>query len=343
MIKASFKKYKLQFTSPILTSRGSMTHKNGYYLFINNGTCTGIGECSFIEGLSTDNLGNYEITLQQLCSQIQNNSIPEEGLLANYPSIKFGYEMAMRDMETGGRKVLFDSDFTEGKKNIPINGLVWMGHIDFMFSQVTDKLKQGFKCIKVKVGAIDFNEEISILKFIRSNFPADVIEIRLDANGAFGEKDVFQKLETLSAFDIHSIEQPVKAGQTKLMAKVCSQSPIPVALDEELIGARIESGGSLLSDIKPRYIILKPSLLGGFTLSEQWIKIAGSLNIGWWATSALESNIGLNAIAQWAFTKPDLMAQGLGTGGLYTNNLSSPLYIKNGELCYMPGTPWGNI
>lgn len=343
MHKAYYKPYQLIFTNPVLTSRGQMQVKNGYYLIIEQDGKQGIGECSFIEGLSIDQQDNYVKTLDTLCDAVNNNKPVDVTLLHSHPSIRFGYETALLDLENGGNKLLYPSAFTNGQNGIPINGLVWMGSKDFMQQQIEQKLKSGFSCIKIKVGAIDFDEEVSLLRFIRSKFPADVIEIRLDANGAFDATDVFDKLDKLSQFHVHSIEQPVKQKQYKLMEQVCNQSPIPVALDEELIGVPEHEQEPLLRLLKPTYIILKPSLLGGFAISNQWIKNAGAQKTGWWATSALESNIGLNAIAQWVYGINPGMAQGLGTGGLYTNNVTSPLYIQNGQLYYNPQLPWAQI
>jgi len=336
MLKASYQKYKLHFTQPVLTSRGAMPVKNGYFISVNNGTTTGVGECSFIEGLSIDDIQNYESTLRTLCNFITN----EHPDLKLFPSMRFGLEMAMRDLETGGKKLLFESYFTKGKRQIPVNGLVWMGKHDFMLQQIKQKLNDGFNCIKIKVGAINFDEEVSLLSFIRKKFPADLVEIRLDANGAFAFSEVFKKLDTLAQFQIHSIEQPIKHGQIEFMKNVCDHSPIPVALDEELIGVYGTVQDDILDMIKPAYIILKPSLLGGFKVCDEWIAKAEERNIKWWATSALETNIGLNAIAQWVFTKKNPMVQGLGTGSLYSDNISSPLYISNGTLGYNPALVW---
>lgn len=341
MLKAFFKKYQLIFKSPVLTSRGPMKVKNGYFLFICDGDKTGTGECSYIEGLSIDDLDSYADTLRLLCRYLEtagNELMPD---LKRFPSIQFGLEMATMDFENGGRKILFESGFTNGKESIPINGLVWMGDKDFMLKQIQKKLDEGCSCIKIKIGAIDFDDEMLLLDFIRRTFQPDRLEIRLDANGAFRPAEVFTKLEALSKFHIHSIEQPVKAGQIEWMKKVCSASPIPVALDEELINP-VEAGkDELLSFIRPQYIILKPSLLGGFKTCYEWIESAKANRIGWWATSALESNIGLNAIAQWVFVQKNSMVQGLGTGSLYTNNIPSPLYIKGGRLHYDPTIAWG--
>lgn len=343
MLKAYFKKYQLNFKNPVLTSRGVMAVKNGYFVFISNGTVTGTGECSFIEGLSIDNLENYEEALTALCTAIETRNKDLLPDFNSYPSIAFGYQTALLDFQAGGKKVLFNTDFTKGKTTIPINGLVWMGTKEFMQKQIEQKLEAGFNCIKLKVGALDFNEELSLLQFIRSKFPSDVIEIRLDANGAFDPCTALQNLEKLNTFQIHSIEQPIKQGQYQHMMRLCKESPIPVTLDEELIGVTRTMREELLRTIQPAYIILKPSLLGGITACEQWISIAEKLNIQWWATSALESNIGLNAIAQWTSTKNNLLPQGLGTGALYTKNIDSPLYIRNGRIGYNPLNSWGQV
>jgi len=343
MLKAYFKKYELQFRFNAVTSRGEMKFKHGYFLFIGDGINTGVGECSFIEGLSIDNLESYEATLQLLCQHIENTDSHPAPSLDGFPSIRFGWEMAKLDLEAKGTKILYQSDFTDGVKRIPINGLVWMGNKDFMLEQIRQKLQDGFRCIKVKVGAINFDDEIMLLDFIRQKFPADILELRLDANGAFKVGEVLKKLDILSKFHIHSIEQPVKQGQPELMKNVCSQSPIPVALDEELIDLKEATPTELLKFILPQYIILKPSLLGGIEVCNAWIKLAEEHRIGWWATSALESNVGLNAIAQWVFTKSESIVQGLGTGGLYTSNISSPLFTQHGYLGYNPAIKWGEV
>jgi len=342
MLKATYQPYQLPFKTPVLTSRGEMRVKNGFYLILNNENYTGIGECSFIEGLSIDNLDNYEATLSRLCQAVEKGLEPDFDKQA-FPSIAFAYQTALLDLQTGGNKILFESSFTKGQSQIPINGLVWMGKKEFMLRQIKQKLNDGFSCIKIKVGAIDFAEELSLLEFIRGKFPPDVIEIRLDANGAFTYVDVHQKLEALAKFTIHSIEQPVKQHQPELMRNVCSHSPIPVALDEELIGIYGSVQNDILDLIKPAYLILKPSLLGGFNVCDEWAAKAEARNIKWWATSALESNIGLNAIAQWVVTQKNALVQGLGTGSLYTANVASPLYIKAGQLGYNPLLDWGQL
>lgn len=339
-MKAWYKPYQLQFKQPVLTSRGSMAVKNGYYLYISDGEFTGIGECSYIEGLSNDDLDNYQQALMDLCEGIDDldaNKLPD---LNRFPSISFAFETAMLDLQNGGQRILFDTEFTHGHATIPINGLVWMGEKDFMLQQVEQKINDGFSCIKIKVGAIDFEEEIKLLSYIRERYPAEQIEIRLDANGAFTKRDAVEKIERLSKFDIHSIEQPIKPKQWELMHTLCSEKIIPIALDEELIGIKVGDIDELLTFIHPQYIILKPSLLGGLNVSDEWIKKTTNLHIGWWATSALESNVGLNAIAQWVYTKSQSVVQGLGTGSLYTNNIPSPLIIENGALRYDPNTQW---
>ena len=267
------------------------------------------------------------------------NKIPE-----NLPALRFGLETAVLDIKTTSQGLLYKTAFSKGTKGIIINGLIWMGEKQFMFEQIKTKIENGFRCIKMKIGAIDFQEEVSLLKYIRSQFSKDDIELRVDANGAFSPNSALEKLKTLAQFDLHSIEQPIKQGQLDAMAKLCHTTPLAIALDEELIGiiSRIEKE-NLLAHIQPQYIILKPSLLGGLRSSEEWISIAKSLNIGWWATSALESNIGLNAIAQWVSHIKTDMPQGLGTGQLFMNNVTSPLYLKGDRLHFEPSKKWDSI
>ena len=340
-MKATYSPYQLTFRSPVLTSRGQMTHKNGYYINIEQDGIIGTGECSFIEGLSIDDLPSYENVLKEVCQNIaqigevfyQNNSLPL-ALVADYPSLAFGIEMALLDLKNGGKQqIICPSRFHDGTQSIAINGLIWMGDEAKMQAEIDEKIEAGYNCIKIKVAAIDFKEECRLLDIIRKKFNPEQIEIRLDANGGFTEKDVREKLKTLAQFIIHSIEQPIKPQQYLLMRSLCEVAIIPVALDEELIGTYDPSFKlKLLQTIMPTYIILKPSLLGGLTACDDWIKIAEQLNIKWWATSALESNVGLNAIAQWVATKNPILAQGLGTGELYTHNTISRLYIEKGRM-----------
>lgn len=340
-MKATYKKHILQFKKPSGTSRGVMTEKETWFLILESNGKQGIGECGLLRGLSIDDRPDYEEKLQWVCNRIHlgKEKIWEE--LIEFPSIQFGVEMAFLSLESETPYLLFPSEFTNGKKSIPINGLVWMGTPEFMKAQIEEKLVQGFKCIKLKIGAIDFKQELDLLAFIRSHFDANTIEIRVDANGAFTTSEALDKLNQLSVYELHSIEQPIQKGQENAMATLCKQTPFPIALDEELIGVfDSESKAKLLDEIQPHYIILKPSLIGGIKGSLEWIALAEARNIGWWITSALESNIGLNAIAQFTFTLNSLMPQGLGTGGLYTNNFDCPLQIEKGTLLYNTKLNW---
>jgi len=333
MIRIKIKKRVLQFKRPAGTSRGVLLNKPVWYIIIYNENNTGIGECNPLKGLSLDDIPDFEERLLSIATTFESNQKIDLMDLAAYPAMKFGFEMALKDLEQDQDCLLYPSGFTNGKSSILINGLVWMGDKEFMIKQVHDKLKEGFTCIKLKIGAINFKDEMDILKSIRDVFPPDEIELRVDANGAFAPGDALDKLEQLSKYYIHSIEQPIKQGQWDAMARLCKNSPIPIALDEELIAIRDSvKKAEMLSKINPEYIILKPSLLGGFTETDQWIALAESLGIKWWITSALESDIGLNAIAQYTFTKNNHLPQGLGTGKLYTNNIPSPLVIANGSL-----------
>ncbi|MFC6095291.1 o-succinylbenzoate synthase [Flavobacterium qiangtangense] len=340
-MKASYKKYILDFKRPSGTSRGVMTEKETWFLILEENGRKGIGECGILRTLSADDRPDYEEKLQWVCDNIDLGKEKLWESLLEFPSIQFGVEMAFQSFESENPFVLFPSEFTKGEKNIPINGLVWMGEPAFMKAQIEEKLAQGFDCIKLKIGAIDFNKELELLRFIRRNYDAKTIEIRVDANGGFTSKEALIKLNQLSEFELHSIEQPIQKNQTDSMSELCKSTPFPIALDEELIGVfNYSEKEELLQKIKPQYIILKPSLVGGFRGSSEWIALAEKYNIGWWITSALESNIGLNAIAQWTFLQNNLMPQGLGTGGLYTNNFDCPLEVKNGELIYNPDLDW---
>lgn len=343
MLKAYWKHHRLLFKQASGTSRGVLTHKDSYFIFIEdleNPNVTAIGECGLLKGLSCDSIKGYERFLDKVCHNIHDLEGLEEEII-QYPSIRFGLEMAYADLDSEGNKILFPSEFTDGQAMQAINGLVWMGAFEFMKSQIQEKIEAGFNCIKLKIGAIDFEQELALIKSIRNEFKANEIEIRVDANGAFSPETAMEKLNRLSDFNLHSIEQPIKQGQWELMAKLCEQTPLPIALDEELIGIHdLDKKKALLETIKPQYIILKPSLVGGWAASEDWIALASSLNIDWWATSALESNIGLNAIAQWAYIMDNPMHQGLGTGQLYTNNIPSPLFIKKGAIGYNSKKAW---
>ncbi len=303
-----------------------------------------MGECGIFRGLSYDDRPDYEFKLEWLCQNI--NLEPEVLMkeLIEFPSIQFGLEQALLSLNSKDKYELFPSDFSKGLDRIPINGLIWMGEASFMNEQISNKLKEGFTTLKMKIGAIDFKTELDILKRIRNQFDESELELRVDANGAFSVEEAITKLNTLAKFGIHSIEQPIAPGQLGSMKNLCENSPIPIALDEELIGVLTrDQKEALLSSINPQYIILKPSLVGGFQGSKEWIKICETLGIGWWITSALESNIGLNAIAQFTYTLKNKLPQGLGTGALYTNNIDAPLFVKKGELGYDREHKWGNL
>jgi o-succinylbenzoate synthase len=340
MIKARYRTHDLQFKFPAGTSRGVLSHKPSSFLILEKDGFTGIGECSTIPDLSIDPVDTYSCKLDELCQLLNEGCDPNSVDLSAYPSIAFGLETALLDLKAKGTKCLFSSEFTEGKTGIPMNGLVWMGDKAFMQRQILEKIEAGYHCIKLKIGAIDFETELEIIAGIRQQFSASDIELRLDANGAFIPTDALQKLERLAAFEIHSIEQPIRQGQWEVLAEICRKSPIPVVLDEELIGVQSVDREALLDKIKPAYIILKPSLVGGFGVSEEWIRLADKHKIGWWITSALESNIGLNAIAQWTYMLNSALPQGLGTGQLYHNNIPSPLEIKDAKLFYQPSNHW---
>jgi O-succinylbenzoate synthase len=340
-MKATYKKYILNFKRPSGTSRGVMTEKETWFLLLEENGKIGVGECGLLRGLSIDDRPDYEEKLQWVCENIHLGKDKLWQELIEFPSIQFGVEMAFLSLQAESLFELFPSDFTKGKEAITINGLVWMGEEVFMKQQIEEKLADGFRCIKLKIGAIDFQQELDLLAFIRKHFDANTIEIRVDANGAFSPDEALEKLQLLSKYQLHSIEQPIKAGQFEAMQQLCQQTPFPIALDEELIGVfTYEDKVKLLETIQPQYIILKPSFIGGIKGSLEWIEIAEKMHIGWWITSALESNVGLNAIAQFTYTLNNKMPQGLGTGGLYTNNFDCPLEIKKGQLVYNTELNW---
>jgi len=341
MIQASYQKYILDFKRASGTSRGVLTQKETWFIILENEGKKGIGECGILRGLSIDDRPDYEEKLKWVCQNIHLGKQTLYDLLNEFPSIQFGVEMAFLSLESENPLELFSSDFTENNQSILINGLVWMGEPSYMKEQIEQKIAEGFNCIKLKIGAIDFEKELELLQFIRTHFDAKTIEIRVDANGGFSPEEALSKLNQLHKFDLHSIEQPIKQHQIAEMAELCGQTPFPIALDEELIGVfSLDDKEQLLQEIKPQYIILKPSLLGGFQGTQEWIKLAEKHNIGWWITSALESNIGLNAIAQFTFTLQSPLPQGLGTGGLYSNNFDSPLEVKEGQLRYNTDLKW---
>lgn len=345
MLKAFFSPYTLIFKEPGGTSRGVMTKHKVWYIFISDSEVhgrIGVGECAPLPGLSIDNMHLFEAKLQEVCENIE-LYISRPELLFSFPAIRFGVEMATLDYKNGGIRNWFPSDFTNGNAAIQINGLIWMGSEKEMLRRIAQKLDEGFSCLKMKIGAIDFSKELGLLRKLRANFSVRELELRVDANGAFSPEDAFDKLNLLAAFDIHSIEQPIKAGNWEQMASLCANTPIPIALDEELIGVNsTEERSRLLDTIAPQYVILKPTLVGGFASSNEWIHLSERRMIKWWVTSALESNIGLNAIAQWTFLKQNPLPQGLGTGQVFMNNIPSQLGLA-GELLYLnPNMPLPN-
>ena len=318
-----------------------MTEKETWFIILEKDGKKGIGECGILRGLSADDRPDYEEILRWTCENIYLGENQLWEALMEFPSIQFGVEMAFRSLASETPFLLFPSDFTKGEKSIEINGLVWMGEEAFMKQQIEEKLATGFRCVKLKIGAIDFDQELQLLRYIRQHFTPEQVEIRVDANGAFDKTSALDKLNQLSGFELHSIEQPIQKNNTDSMAELCKTTPIPIALDEELIGVfSLADKEALLQKIKPQYIILKPSFVGGFRGSKEWIALAEKYNIGWWITSALESNIGLNAIAQWTFLQNNSMPQGLGTGALYTNNFDCPLQVEQGQLWYKKELDW---
>ena len=330
----------LHFKQPAGTSRGVYTTRKIWLIRLSDGQRTGVGECAPLPDLSCDALPDeeYEARLSQFCASLCQSGVLDVDALRDYPSMLFGLETALLNLQNGDR--LFDTAFSRGEVGIPINGLVWMGNHEEMLQRLEEKLDKGFRCIKLKIGAIDFDQELDLIRRIRDRFSFHEVELRVDANGAFPYDEALYKLELLSQYNIHSIEQPIKAGQWAFMADLCRESPLPIALDEELIGVNDpEMKRHMLNIIKPRYIILKPSLHGGMAGCREWIETARDLGIGSWITSALESNVGLNAIAQFAssvYGDHITMPQGLGTGQLFTDNIPMPLEIRNDQLWLCP-------
>ena len=343
-MKAHYKKHILEFKTPSGTSRGILKTKQAWFIVLENNGEFGVGECGMLRGLSIDDRPDFEQTLQWVCENIHLGIQHLYDALTEFPSIQMGLEIAFRSLAAHDPFQIYPSAFTKGEASIAINGLIWMGDKDFMSKQIATKLNEGFGCIKMKIGAINFDTELALLKSIRQEFSASEIEIRVDANGAFDPQNALEKLKQLSDLDLHSIEQPIAVKKWDKMAYLCEKSPLDIALDEELIGVfDPEIQSELLTQIKPHYLIFKPSLLGGFSNTQKWIDLAKKHNIAWWVTSALESNVGLNAIAQWTYSKNPFMPQGLGTGSLFLNNIDSPLVIKKGCLWNDNAIPWGKI
>ena len=333
----------LHFKQPAGTSRGVYLTRKIWLIKLVDGDKTGVGECTPLPDLSCDAMGDeaYASILNKVCEDYCTSGEIDYDALRDYPSMLFGLETAVLDLQASHLSaltshLLIDTAFSRGEVGIPINGLVWMGNYEEMLARLEDKLEKGFRCVKLKIGAIDFDKELDLVKRIRDRFSFHEVELRVDANGGFKYEDALYKLELLSQYTIHSIEQPIKQGQWAYMAELCRESPLPIALDEELIGINDpETKRHMLNIIKPRYIILKPSLHGGMMGCREWISIAREMGIGSWITSALESNIGLNAIAQFAssvYVDNITMPQGLGTGQLFTDNIPMPLEIRGDKL-----------
>ena len=339
-------KQLLHFKQPAGTSRGVYLTRKIWLVKLTDGEHQGVGECAPLPDLSCDAMDDarYEALLRQFCEKLCETGEIDYDAMRDYPSMLFGLETALLDLQASHLSpltshLLFDTAFSRGEVGIPINGLVWMGNYEEMLQRMEEKLEKGFRCVKLKIGAIDFDKELDLVKKIRERFSFHEVELRLDANGAFPYDEALYKLELLSQYNIHSIEQPIKQGQWAYMAELCRESPLPIALDEELIGVNdAEMKRHMLNVIKPRYIILKPSLHGGMMGCREWIDIAKDKGIGSWITSALESNIGLNAIAQFAssvYGDHITMPQGLGTGQLFTDNIPMPLEIRGDQLWHL--------
>ncbi len=352
-LKFRIESKKLNFLFEAGTSRGVLKEKLVWILNVsvkNNPLVIGIGEAGPLKGLSIDDIPDFEKHLIKEVKRFEKCAVPKtiEDVLelvktipSSLPSVKFGIETALLDLINGGVRKIFDNAFYAHGAGIQINGLVWMGKSELMQKRLSEKINSGFKCIKIKIGAIGFDKELELLTQARAAFDVNELELRVDANGAFSYEDAQPVLQELKKINVHSIEQPIKAGQRVLMAKLCRTTPVPIALDEELIGINsYEDKKELLIQIKPQYIILKPALLGGFNSCKEWIEIAESLNIGWWITSALESNVGLNAICQFASHLNVTLPQGLGTGNLYSNNIASPLEINGDIINYNHTKTW---
>lgn len=371
MYKIEISERTLHFKQPAGTSRGVYTTRHSYYLTLTSDELPGVegvGECATLPDLSCDAKPEYEMTLRQVCQMVEQMGRIPYDMIRAYPSITFGLETAFASFFDAAKKFLeivpaegassssemlkqkgvsvpagmenltelFDSPFGRGEEGITINGLVWMGTYEEMLARLEEKLQAGFHCVKLKIGAIDFFKELDLIKRIRDVYTKEQVELRVDANGGFLPENAMSQLEALAKYDIHSIEQPIKQHQWPKMAQLCRETPLPIALDEELIGVNVRSmKQALLDTVCPQYIILKPSLHGGIYGCNEWIELANQRGIGSWITSALESNIGLNAIAHYAakvYGSNVKMPQGLGTGQLFTDNIPMPLEIRGDKL-----------
>lgn len=340
-MRLEFAPYLLKFKEPAGTSRGILTEKPTFFIKVydeNNPELFGIGEAAVFPGLSPEADGNYVWKLTELMANVAINRLTD---LSRHSSIQFGLESAIYDFTNGCKGTYFPSTFTEGEETIEINGLVWMGDFERMIERIEEKLTEGFRCIKLKIGSIAWTKELEMIRYIRGKYTESDLTIRVDANGGFKYEECKERLGELADLGIHSIEQPIQAGQPDLMAKLCKVSPVPIALDEELIGkGNLEERIETLEKIKPQFIILKPALCGGLSGASEWIEEAEKRNIGWWITSALESNVGLNAIAQFTAFLNAKGPQGLGTGGLFINNFETQITLDKDRLGFNANAKW---
>lgn len=337
-MRLQFAPYILKFKEPAGTSRGVLTEKPTCYMRLfdeSDPSQYGVGEAAIFPGLSPEADERFFYKLMELQVNVRLGVSTD---LSHFPSLQSGFEQCLRDFTGGCRGIYYDTPFVRGNDSIEINGLIWMGSHEEMMERLEKKLAEGFRCIKLKIGAIDWKSEVDMIEAIRSRYDSTQVEIRVDANGAFTMDNALSRLKRLADLQVHSIEQPIKAGQPALMQFLCQVSPLPIALDEELIGKfTVEEKAATLDAIHPQYIVIKPTLTGGFSGAQEWIDLARERNIGWWITSSLESNIGLNAMAQWVASLNTTMPQGLGTGALFTNNLEAPIYLDGDRLKYNPG------
>lgn len=346
MLKIEISRRLLHFKQPAGTSRGVYTTRLSHYVTMTDTErpgITGVGECAPLPDLGCDRLSGpnaYERKLRELADDVCRTGAISWPLFRPYPSMLFGLETALHQLLAGGRAGFFDTPFSRGEEGITINGLVWMGSFEEMYGRLQAKLDQGFHCVKLKIGAIDFDRELDLVRHIRECFGPERVELRVDANGGFTPENALSRLEALARYDIHSCEQPIQPRQWTAMAQLCRESPLPIAFDEELIGVNDrEEKARLLDELRPAYLVLKPSLHGGMLGCREWIAMARQRGIGSWITSALESNIGLNAVAQLCadvYGPHVTMAQGLGTGQLFTDNIPMPLEIRGDQLWFQP-------
>lgn len=340
-MRCSFTRFTLHFKRPAGTSRGILHDKETYFLMLNDGSRTAYGECNRFRGLSYDDRDGYDEKLAEVCKRLPADRDDVLIGLSEWPSIMFGVETVLKDIENGSRQIIFPESVSGNGFSIPTNGLIWMGSKEEMIHQISGKLKEGYTSIKLKIGAIDFETELALMRFIRQQFTRDEVEIRTDANGAFSPAEALEKLKRISEFEVNYIEQPIRAGQWQEMAALAEASPVPIALDEELTGiTTTEKRRALMDTIAPQMLILKPALIGGFRAADEWMSLIEDRGGQWVITSALESNVGLNAIAQYTATKSPSLPQGLGTGQLYTNNFPSPYSVDAKGLHYHQDKNW---